>query len=137
MTRRTFTACAIGAAAGAAAAAASPEQDAQRAAETWLALLDQGKYAESWQTAASFFKERVPAKRWEELVAGVRGPFGRFESRSLLSAQFTRELPGAPDGEYVVLQFSASFENKKKAVETVTPMKDPDGAWRVSGYVVR
>jgi hypothetical protein len=135
MTRRTFTACAIGA--GAAAAAASPEQDAQKAAETWLTLLDQGKYAESWETAASFFKERVPAKRWEELVAGVRGPFGRFESRSLLSAQFTRELPGAPDGEYVMLQFAASFENKKKAVETVTPMKDADGVWRVSGYQVR
>ena len=46
-------------------------------------------------------------------------------------------LPGAPDGEYVVIQFDTSFTNKKVAVETVTPMKDEDGIWRVSGYYVK
>jgi len=29
------------------------------------------------------------------------------------------------------------FANKKAAVETVTPMKDTDGQWRVSGYFIR
>jgi hypothetical protein len=43
----------------------------------------------------------------------------------------------APDGEYVVIQFEASFENKKSAIETVTPMLDKDGNWRVSGYYVK
>jgi hypothetical protein len=46
-------------------------------------------------------------------------------------------LPGAPDGEYVVIQFEASFEKKKAAVETVTPMVDEDGEWRVSGYYLK
>jgi hypothetical protein len=36
-----------------------------------------------------------------------------------------------------VIQFRASFENKKSAVETVTPMKDEDGQWRVSGYFMK
>jgi len=45
--------------------------------------------------------------------------------------------PGAPDGEYVVIQYDSSFENKTEAVETVTPMLDPDGVWRVSGYYIR
>jgi len=36
-----------------------------------------------------------------------------------------------------VIQFDAVFENKSSAVETVTPMLDPDGVWRVSGYFVR
>jgi hypothetical protein len=36
-----------------------------------------------------------------------------------------------------VIQFATSFENKKTAVETVTPMRDGDGAWRVSGYFIR
>ena len=43
---------------------------------------------------------------------------------------------GAPDGEYVVLQFQADFENKAQAVETITPMLD-EGQWRVSGYYIR
>jgi hypothetical protein len=36
----------------------------------------------------------------------------------------------------VVLKFDTSFANKKVAVETVTPMLDKDGKWRVSGYFV-
>jgi len=50
------------------------------AARAWLALTDSGKYAESWQQAASYLQ---------------------------------------------------------KAVETVTPMRCEDGAWRVSGYFIQ
>jgi hypothetical protein len=45
-------------------------------------------------------------------------------------------LPGVPDGEYVVIQFSTVLEKKAAATETVTPMKGPDGHWRVSGYYI-
>jgi hypothetical protein len=38
----------------------------------------------------------------------------------LKSAEYKTSLPGAPDGEYVVLIFNTVFENKKAAVETVT-----------------
>jgi hypothetical protein len=50
---------------------------------------------------------------------------------------YKTSLPGAPDGEYVVIQFGTSFENKKTAIETVTPMLDKDGKWRVSGYYIK
>lgn len=49
---------------------------------------------------------------------------------------FATSLPGAPDGDYVVLQFATKFENNTKAIETVTPMLN-EGHWRVSGYYVR
>jgi hypothetical protein len=62
---------------------------------------------------------------------------GDLISRNVKSARYTDSLPGAPDGEYVVIQFSTSFTNKKTAIETVTPMKDPDGKWRVSGYYIK
>jgi len=55
----------------------------------------------------------------------------------LKSASYTKTLPGAPDGEYVVIQYDSSFEHKQSAVETVIPMLDKDGQWRVSGYVIR
>lgn len=137
MTRRGFAAAAIGLVAAVAAPAATPEKEAQKVAEVWLALIDQGKYGESWDEAAGFFKERLKRDQWGRIIGQVRGPFGSLASRSLLSAQFLREVPGAPDGEYVVIQFKASFANKKNAVETVTPMKDSDGVWRVSGYQVK
>jgi ribosomal protein S17E len=37
----------------------------------------------------------------------------------------------------VIIQYDSSFENKKSAVETVTPMLDKDGKWRVSGYYIK
>ncbi|HWN92533.1 MAG TPA: DUF4019 domain-containing protein, partial [Verrucomicrobiae bacterium] len=48
-----------------------------------------------------------------------------------------RTLPGAPDGEYVVIQYETAFENKASAVETITPMLDKDGSWRISGYYIK
>ena len=62
---------------------------------------------------------------------------GKLVSRKAKSRKYAESLPGAPDGKYVVIQFDTVFENKASAVETVTPMVDPDGSWRVSGYYVR
>ena len=42
-----------------------------------------------------------------------------------------------PDGKYVILEYESAFEKKSSAVETVVPMVDPDGTWRVSGYFIR
>jgi len=58
-------------------------------------------------------------------------------SRELKTAKYATSLPGAPDGEYVVIQFKTSFANKADALETITPMKDDKGAWRVSGYFIK
>ena len=114
-----------------------PEDTAQTSAETWLRLVDNEAYDESWEEAAALFKAAVTPEQWQGAVSGVRRPLGRLLSRKVRSRQYTEQMPGAPDGKYVVIQFDAVFENKASAVETVTPMLDPDGAWRVSGYFVR
>ena len=115
----------------------SKEESAQKAAESWLALVDAGKYSESWEEAAQLFKERVTKQHWEAALKSVRSPLVKLESRRLKSAQFTRELSGAPDGEYVVTRYETVFEKKKSALETVTPVRDKDGQWRVSGYLIK
>jgi hypothetical protein len=38
------------------------------------------------------------------------------------SATDTTSLPGAPDDEWVVIEFDTVFENKRATVETVTPI---------------
>jgi len=113
------------------------EIQAAAAAETWLALIDQGDIAKSWDTAAALFKGAVSQEQWVQKVGPVRQPLGKLISREVASSKYATSLPGAPDGEYVVIQFKASFENKASAVETVTPMKDPDGEWRVGGYFIK
>jgi hypothetical protein len=107
------------AAAPAVPAAETATSGAESAARAWLALLDAGNYADSWQSAASVFRQKISASQWEAAIAGTRAPLGALQSRTLQSATPHSTLPGAPDGEYVVIQFAASFEHKASAVETV------------------
>jgi hypothetical protein len=113
------------------------KDQALQAAEEWLELVDQGKYEESWTEAAALFKSAVTAEQWENAISAARRPFGSLISREVRSSVYTTSLPGAPDGEYFVIQYNTSFSNKERAVETVTPMMDEDGTWRVSGYFVK
>ena len=114
-----------------------PEQLAQQSSDAWLALVDSGKYAASWQEASQLFKAAVTKEQWQSALRGSRDPLGKMLSRKLKSATYKKTLPGAPDGEYVVIQYESSFEHKQSAVETVTPMLDKDGKWRVSGYYIK
>jgi hypothetical protein len=113
------------------------EEKAVRAAETWLALVDDGRYSQSWDTAALLFRSAVTKEQWERALNAVRKPLGSLITRKLMSRRYATSLPGAPDGQYVVIQYETSFEKKKAAVETVTPMLDEDGKWRVSGYYIK
>jgi Protein of unknown function (DUF4019) len=106
-------------------------------AETWLTMVDEGSYADSWNQAAGYFKGAVKQEKWQETLQALRKPLGKVISREVKSKSYHTSLPGAPDGEYVVIQFETFFENKKTTVETVTPMMDRDGKWRVSGYFIK
>jgi Protein of unknown function (DUF4019) len=114
-----------------------PEELAQQSSEAWLTLIDRGQFADSYQEAAQYFKNAVTKDQWQNSLTAVRKPLGKVLSRKLKNTTYTRTLPGAPDGDYVVIQYESSFEHKASAVETVTPMLDNDGKWRVSGYFIK
>jgi hypothetical protein len=119
------------------ARAEQPDKAAESAALAWLAIVDAGEYAKSWTTASEYFRSRIPRDQWVAAVSGARSPLGSLKSRHSVSSKWVHSLPGAPDGEYVVIQFSSSFDKKAEATETVTPMKEADGTWHVSGYYIR
>jgi hypothetical protein len=119
------------------AIAGEAEKDALKATEEWLILIDTNEYGLSWDSAAVLFKNAITKEQWEKAIRPIRSAMGDLISRKVKSAKYTDSLPGAPDGEYVVIQFSTRFTNKNSAIETVTPMKDPDGKWRVSGYYIK
>ena len=122
---------------GAIAMAQDKNDAAKKSAESWLAVVDKGDYAASYDEAASIFKLALTKEDWLQKVRAARSPLGKMISRKLKRMQYETTLPGAPDGEYVVIQYDTSFENKRSAVETITPTLDKDGQWRVSGYFIR
>ena len=132
----TLAACAF-------ASSALLAQDAQdlgkasEAAQQWLSLADAGRYAATYRAAAPAFRASVTQPAWEAAVQGVRKPLGEVKRRTLKSSTFQQVLPGAPPGQYVVIVYDTEFAGQPAALETVVPMRDADGSWKVSGYFVR
>lgn len=113
------------------------EKIAIQQAEKWLSVVDDEKYEDSWSKAALLFRNAVSKDQWTGSMNAYRRPLGKMNERKLKNYKYMTRLPGAPDGEYVVIQFQTVFSNKKEAVETITPMLDEDGTWRVSGYFIK
>jgi hypothetical protein len=119
------------------AVSASENTDAAvAAANQWLGLVDAKQYGKSWQESAPIFQSSVTKAQWEQAANSVRTPLGAMKTRTMSTAEYRTTLPGAPDGEYVVIQFKTSFANKAESIETVTPMK-AGGVWKVSGYFIK
>ena len=123
--------------AGGAAERAEAAKEATAAAEQWLGLVDQGKFNGSWLEASTYFRNVTTKQQWKQQVSVWRSALGSVVSRKLRTVQYLTTMPGAPDGEYVMIQYDTSFTHKKSAIEVVVPMMDADGKWRVSEYSIR
>ena len=112
------------------------KQEVIQDTKAWLALIYDQDYSQSWDNAASLFQKAVTKEQWTQQLSGIVPPLGEVISRDVISSEYHTTLPGAPDGEYIVIQFKTSFENKNESIETVTQMKDGD-QWKVSGYFIK
>ncbi|MBJ39296.1 MAG: hypothetical protein CMD83_12665 [Gammaproteobacteria bacterium] len=107
-----------------------------RVAKAWVRLEDEGHYARSWAEASDYLRSQIPQEIWLKGMESGRSPAGVVVTRQLTSVRYQTKFPGAPDGEFMVVQFGTSFETRPDVREIVTPMRDPDGKWRVAAYLV-
>jgi hypothetical protein len=112
------------------------EKAALATSNKWLALVDKGNYSKSWDQAAEIFKTMVIKKEWQTKLNTYRMPLGKVLERKVKSKQYTKTLPDAPEGEYVVIQYETLFTNKQTVTETITSMLGKDGKWKVAGYYI-
>ena len=113
------------------------EEAAISAAKTWLSLIDDGRFPQSWKEAGAIFQGGVTEKDWAKSMATFRQPLGNLVSRKVKTTQRATALPGVPDGSYVIMQFETSFTGKKAAIETVTFALEKDGRWKAAGYFIK
>jgi hypothetical protein len=106
------------------------KRDATTAARAWLALVDAGKYAESWEQASSLFRGGITKDGWVSAIS-QRGSFGKLRERKFDSATY-KLVDGRPT---VVIRWNGSYEAMPSLTEKV-PMTLDDGKWRASGYWV-
>ncbi len=113
------------------APASTGESPPVAAARRFLALVDAGDWAGSWNATGKAFRALNTSARWAEAAARVHGPLGPASRRELLSSGY---IPAPPAGLWQV-KFRSHFAGKPDAVETLSLAQDDDG-WRVVGLMV-
>ena len=119
-----------------AAAGSAARSTEETSAREWVALVDGRRWEDSWRTAAALFKSQLTAEQWVSAIRPVREPLGGVSSRVLQSATKTGAPPGAPAGEYEILEFRTSFAQRADMTETVVLAREGSG-WKVAGYFIR
>ena len=112
------------------------EQAAERQALGFLGYLDHGRFADSYAYTGMLIRTQLDRNAYAKQLEKARAGVGALLSRELINATYTTTVPGAPEGQYVVLNYGASFANRQQAEETIT-LAFAKGYWRVSGYYIK
>ncbi|MCB1935993.1 MAG: DUF4019 domain-containing protein [Nitrosomonas sp.] len=106
-------------------------------ARAWLALTDEEHYVESWKQASEHLRQKQSEADWVKKAETIRKPLGAMENRYIATAGYSKKPSGLPEGEYVIVQFYATFKNQALALETITMAKEKDNEWRVADYAIK
>lgn len=114
------------------------DRDAIDGGKKWLELVDGGKLGDAWDVSAQILKSSVTRSEWVSGLSDLRKPFGKLVSRTPAKFARAHSLPGAPEGDYAIVEYDSVFAaGKKKATEQITWMMESDGVFRVVGYFIR
>ncbi|HYU32219.1 MAG TPA: DUF4019 domain-containing protein [Thermoanaerobaculia bacterium] len=137
-TRPLFVALALALALAGQAAAQAREEIAVTGAREWLALADSGQFGATWDQAGQLFQKSTPREKWEASLSAARKSYGNLERRNLKTVVVTENLPGAPQGKYVVTTFETKFAQAPAAtIEVITSYLEASDQWKVVGYNVK
>lgn len=107
-----------------------------REASAFLSLLDQQRYVDAWRVGTQYFRSRLSAQEWEQILRDHREPLGPVRARRKLSVRYVDSYETAPPGTYMQVEFSSTF-GRTKRLERLVVKKDFDGNWRITGYQLR
>jgi hypothetical protein len=109
------------------------EQRAGQAASSWLALVDAGRYDQSWDDVSGYLKQKITKDQWVAELKQVRAPLGTVKSRKLARVQLRDAPPGMPAGQYAEVQYTTAFSTTSPAPEVVAMVLE-NKQWRVVAY---
>jgi DNA-binding CsgD family transcriptional regulator len=118
------------------ASSSASDRASAASGEEWAKLLDAQRWADSWKSSGGAFRSKLTEADWIATIQPLRRQLGSVSSRSVKSVSSASSLPGAPDGEYKIVQFATVFANKPDAIETVV-LTHENSTWKVNGYFIR
>ncbi|WP_324261681.1 DUF4019 domain-containing protein [Altererythrobacter sp. H2] len=115
---------------GTGALAQAAEATPARAAEQFLILLDEGRWAESYAATGAQFRTLNSLERWTEVSRRVRTPLGETVTRNIVGDEF---VPAPPEG-YRLIKFRSTYANGTAQTENLS-LAWEDSAWKVVGIM--
>jgi hypothetical protein len=112
------------------------EQAAQRQALGYLGYLDQGRFADSYAYTGLLMRNQLDPQTYAAKIENMRSGVGALQGRQLIDANLVNSVPGAPEGQYIVVHYHANYLNLNDAVDTIT-LAFQKGYWRVIGYYIK
>ncbi|MDR2191315.1 MAG: DUF4019 domain-containing protein [Endomicrobium sp.] len=103
----------------------------------WLSKMDKGYFQQCYDETAQTLKTTLDKKQWLDNMAAYRKPLGEAEKRKEINMFYENQLQNAKEGDYVIAQYAAVFQQKIAVVESVTLVKEQDGSWKVFGYSLK
>lgn len=116
-------------------AEAVARRQAGRAAEGFLALVDQGKYSESYDAASSWFRKGITRRKWVDALTASRGPLGRVRGRRLDRVELRgMRTPDVLDQAWIYS--NVQFGEGEPCPELTVVFIEDEGRWRMSAYFI-
>lgn len=109
---------------------------AAESAQAWVATLDSGNYSEAWEDAAATMRSTMSQVDFDKGMQSIRAPLGKVKSRDTKSQRRVTHPPGLPEGDYWMIAYNTTFENKSNVAETLVLALEQDGNWKVAGYLL-
>jgi D-alanyl-D-alanine carboxypeptidase len=103
----------------------------QTLTESWLKLIDTGKFAESWEELSAELKAKYVKEKWQSIIQSLTGKVGKMKTRRFKSIDYSD-----PEAEMVAVDFESSFTKIQTASETIILKLEADGKWHLSSYSI-
>jgi len=102
--------------------------------------IDRDAAGDAWENAAAFVKSRVPKDNFIKNMRQARSNIGQVSERrwaSVVRIRFDKEIDGTPAGLYANIDYASDLSDGATVFELVSFQLDPQGVWRLTGYVPR
>lgn len=102
----------------------------QQSALAWLKLVDERRFAESWNGISAELKSKYRQDKWQNALQPFLEKTGILRSRTLRTIVPT-------DTQTVAIDFESSFAKAPAVTETLILKSEKDGNWRVASYTIK
>ena len=133
MTRGRRSAALLGLALLVAIPAAANDGPLERAAGSWLALLDAGRFDDAWREAADLLRRSTSQAEWQDATRRLREEMGTVAAREAVTRDYHQDLNGIP-GIFFTLRFRTRLADGREVVEVLTLTPDAGQQYRAAAY---